>query len=116
MYRNLIALSLIASGLGTGIASAQVTVYGSDVATAHVSYADLNLASDEGQDRLKTRIHTAAKSICFDNNIDPLYLSAARDRCFDGAVRDGMAQMNDAMNQSLARNGGSGTQIVLRAR
>lgn len=116
MFHKMFALSLIAAGLGTGIASAQVTVYGSDVVTARVGFADLNLGSPDGMDRLKTRIRSAAKSICLDHNIDPLRISMQRARCYELAVSDGFAKADAIAALQLAGKPAAGTAIVLRAR
>jgi len=40
-----------------------------DAASKSVGYADLNLATAEGQERLEQRINTAAKSVCRVNEV-----------------------------------------------
>ena len=111
------ALILIAAGLGAGVASAQpVTVYGSSAPSARVSYADLNLQSEEGVDRLQARVRRAASGLCLNESREALELSLKRKGCYDFAIRGGYAQINQAVASKMAgRTGGSST-IVLSAR
>ena len=62
-----------------------------------VSYSDLNLSSKSGQDRLTSRIRSAARDICLANNIEEVKVTAARHHCFNTAVRGGLSQMNEAI-------------------
>jgi UrcA family protein len=66
-----------------------------------VSYADLNLASQSGQERLSNRIRSAARDLCFENNIEEVKFAAARRHCFDAAMTDAFRQMNEV----IAANG-----------
>lgn len=116
MYRKTFALGLIAIGLGTGIASAQVTVYGSDVPTARVSFADLDVTSPAGIHRLQNRVRSAAKALCFDNSIDPVWMTMSHNRCYDAALSDGFAQIDRIATDKLARGGRASGAIQLSAR
>lgn len=51
----------------TAVLAAPMFVYGVNAngeRVAHVSYADLNLATKAGHDRLNTRVRVAAKAVC----------------------------------------------------
>jgi UrcA family protein len=65
-----------------------------------VSYGDLNLASVEGQDRLSSRIRSAARSVCFENNIEQVKFTVARRHCYDSAMSDASRQMSEAIAQA----------------
>jgi len=62
-----------------------------------VSYGDLNLSSQSGQDRLASRIRSAARDICLENNIEQVKFAAARRHCYNKAVNNGLSQMNEAV-------------------
>jgi UrcA family protein len=62
-----------------------------------VSFGDLNLTSAEGQDRLSSRIRSAARSVCFENNIEQVKFTVARRHCYDFAISDANRQMNEAI-------------------
>jgi UrcA family protein len=62
-----------------------------------VSYGDLNLSSQSGQDRLASRIRSAARDICLENNIEQVKFTAARRHCYNKAVNNGLSQMNEAV-------------------
>lgn len=61
--------------------------------TARVSFADLNLDSAAGQERLVRRIHSAASSMCIEAGKQPLETITAQRSCFKTAVSDGIDQM-----------------------
>lgn len=62
-----------------------------------VSYGDLNLSSQSGQDRLASCIRSAARDICLENNIEQVKFTAARRHCYNKAVNNGLSQMNEAV-------------------
>jgi UrcA family protein len=62
-----------------------------------VSYGDLNLASQSGQERLSTRIRSAARDLCFENNIEQVKFVVARRHCYDTALTGAFRQMNEAI-------------------
>lgn len=68
-----------------------------------VSYADLNLASAAGAKSLETRIRNAAKQVCDIGSVRDLAAAAAADRCYDAAVTEASAKMQQAI--STARTG-----------
>lgn len=111
------ALMLIASGLGAGIASAQpVTVYGSSEPSAVVSYADLNLGSTKGIQRLHNRVRSAASDLCLELTREDLASSLQRTKCYRTAVGDGQMQIDRLVAERLAGQFGTGSTITLSAR
>lgn len=70
--------------------------------TRVVSFADLNLASKAGQERLGNRIRAAAGELCYEDNIEPLKLTIARRHCYSVAVDDAYNQMRAAIAQARA--------------
>lgn len=79
--------------------------------TARVSYADLNLYSAAGQDRLVRRIHSAAGSICIEAGKQPLSTFIQQHRCFNAALKDGVDQMQRLL--SARRSSASLASTVL---
>lgn len=96
-------IALILIGLGTGIASAQpVTIHGQTEPRVRVSYADLDIGTPEGADRLRSRVRAAAKGLCLDNNVDPLPFELMQRKCFRTALDDGYAKIDQAISYRLA--------------
>lgn len=112
------ALALIAIGLGAGVASAEppVTVYGSSAPTARVSYADINLASARGVDRLRSRVRSAASDICLEPVKEDLEVSSARKMCYRTAINDGFSQIDRLVADHLAGKASLTTAILISAR
>ena len=112
------ALSLIAAGLGAGVASAQppVTVYGSNAPTAHVSYADINLASVSGVKKLQNRVRGAASDLCLEPVKEDLDVSTARIMCYRTAVDDGFAKIDRLAADRLAGRASLTSAILISAR
>ena len=81
-----------------------------------VSYSDLNLASQSGQDRLTSRIRSAARDICLENNIDEVKVTAARRHCYSAAVKDGLSQMNEAIAARASGNTLAAATLVVRGK
>lgn len=81
-----------------------VTADAEPVPTARVSFADLNLDSAAGQERLARRIHGAAGHICTESGKMPLEQVSAQRSCFNAAVKDGFDQMQRVL---AARKSGS---------
>lgn len=83
-----------------------------DTRSARVSYADLNLASLDGQDRLQTRINYAAKYVCEDGTgVTNLQLMDAEFACRSDAV----AGAQPAFKAAVAEATRHGTVEVLGA-
>ena len=73
MYGKLIALTASIAITTTGLALLATPAFGKtavvaetlgDPAVAHISYADLDLTSTDGQNALRVRVDTAVRSIC----------------------------------------------------
>ncbi|MGI4880824.1 MAG: UrcA family protein [Janthinobacterium lividum] len=86
----LLALTAIVSvaGLGTAASAADVT------RSTTVNYADLNVGSAAGMQRLTQRVNNAARDVC--NNRDSQELAAlnAYNKCRKGAVASAMTAFN----------------------
>lgn len=68
--------------------------------SARVSYADLNLVSPVGQQKLQHRIGFAAKSVCYtDDNVD-LQMAPAVRACRDTAVANAQPAYRDAVRRA----------------
>ena len=114
---KILSLLLVAS-LGAGSAAAQqgVTVYGSTRPTATVSFADLDIGSKPGLDRLRSRVRNAAGDLCFEQNREPLEMSLARSHCYDVAIADGFAQVDRLAAARMAGNTSLVTAIIIAGR
>jgi UrcA family protein len=91
-----ILAGLIAGSLPTAASSEQLQSKDPTV-SEQVNFADLNLNSAAGQQRLKNRISFAAYRLCL---VDPPASpapAAADPVCFRNAVSDGLAQMERAV-------------------
>jgi UrcA family protein len=79
--------------LSGGVANAEVVVT-ANLPTERVSFADLNLGSQWGQDTLRGRIRHAASNVC---GATPTYRPVRENMfirsCYNGAVADGYRQM-----------------------
>jgi UrcA family protein len=106
MTKILIAACIALLG-SASVAQPPLIVSKTTVPIKVVSYGDLNLASAEGQDRLSSRIRSAARSVCFENNIEQVKFTVARRHCYDLAISDANRQMNEAIAQA-----NTGTALV----
>lgn len=96
-----IAIALAAAMLASAASAASVDpseVIASSTSAVHVSYAGLDMQSQQGRDQLVGRIHTAAAALCNDANIDPLGVRLKRMECYRNAVAGGVSQMNQIAN------------------
>lgn len=57
-----------------------------DAPSAIVRYSDLDFASDAGAQHLLRRIESAAHTVCFDQDVEPLALHQLARRCYLAAV------------------------------
>lgn len=90
-------LSMLLSGLAVlaSPALAEVVVVVADpVPTIRVSYADLNLGTQSGVDRMRTRINSAAGTLCLTNDVEPVKIRSARKACFNHAKADGYSKLD----------------------
>jgi UrcA family protein len=91
-----LSMILIAAVSLTGAAHAASNadiVVVQDSPSARVSYADLNLTSIAGRERLASRIESAASELCTERNVEPLSLKLDRMRCYRAALSSGARQM-----------------------
>ena len=88
-------LMFLAAAVAASAASAQrpVVVTADTQPTIRVSYADLNLASPSGRERLQGRISEAARTLCIDGNIDPLETEMDERSCYAASIRDANKQI-----------------------
>lgn len=100
-------IAAAAAFVGTSAAGQPVTVtkVADQLPTVLVSYADLNLGSPSGQDRLKRRISSAASQVCqfgyADMALDEFIVTQA---CYKSARADGLRQMDQVL---AARSAGT---------
>lgn len=97
MLKTLPALAALA------IASALVIPTVSQAAErteARVSYADLNLTTDLGQDRLQRRIAFAARSVCDIADSRDLKFARVVSDCRSGAIADAQPAFRAAVNNA----------------
>ena len=88
--------------LGSAANAAPIFISAEAAPSAHVSYADLNLASSQGRARLEGRIKAAAKNLCAvtgDRTVEA-YLTARG--CYDAALASGLRQMDEAVQQQAS--------------
>jgi len=98
-----LSISIAAAAfLGSAANGAPILINANAPPSAHVSYADLNLASSEGRARLDGRIRAAAENLCAvtgDRSLDA-YLTARS--CYEAAVASGVRQKDDAVQQQAS--------------
>ena len=92
-----IAVGSMLAVTGTAIAQPPVVVTRDAAPSAVVSYADLNIWSDAGQDKLVHRIRAAATDICYESNKAEVKVAVAQRACFNTALGSGLRQMNRAL-------------------
>ncbi|RJF93256.1 UrcA family protein [Sphingomonas cavernae] len=69
------------------IVSTAKSMPGDGVRTMAVSYADLNLRSDDGVNRLSGRVHRAAQFVCdLGTRVEPVEQRQDGRNCYDGAM------------------------------
>lgn len=102
------------SALASMVAAATVVVptvsQAQDTVSVRVPYSDLNLASQEGQGRLQTRIFSAAKYVCEGDlrNMDAISVEFA-------CRSDAIASAKPAFEAAVAEATRHGTVTVLGA-
>jgi len=91
----------VASGLIVGslanAASAAPSSRGDPVVTERIGYADLNLRSAAGQNRLKDRISYAAYRLCLVDSPATPSPAIADPACSRNVMNEGLAQMQRAV-------------------
>ena len=80
-----------------------------------VSYADLNLSTQDGARTLLARIHRAADRVCFvANGPQPLDLHIARRECVNDAVGRAVARLDIPTVTAMYQGGSAPTVIASR--
>jgi UrcA family protein len=98
------AASAVLASAASANVSTRIVVTGSGVTTAHISYADLNVASDAGRTTLTRRIKAAASYLCLDSSVEPLATDMERLNCYRAALTSGANQM-----EAIVATGETGT-------
>lgn len=97
MRKTVVLLGSLLFASGSALAQPPVVVTGDALPFQVVSYADLNIGSKAGQDRLVHRIRSAAEDLCLNSSKEQVKFEAARHRCYSTAVNNGITQMNSAI-------------------
>ena len=124
--RNLAVASAILLGASPAFAGQDqpVNVYGEQsesVRTERVSYADLNLATDEHRKLLNGRVSDAVKRVCLYRESLGRMVESSYNICADGAWSEARPQISQAIARArdTAMNGESSiaaTAITIRVR
>jgi UrcA family protein len=93
--RGTFALSLLVIGSGLAVAAPAQA----DPNSVHVSYADLNLASNPGRQTLQRRIASAARTVCVIEDSKELQLATETRECRN----DSVARAQPAYEAAVAR-------------
>ena len=102
MGKTVVLLGSLLFASSSVFAQPPVVITGGEMPYQVVSYADLNINSPAGQDRLTHRIRAAAEDICLTDNKEQVKFEAARHVCYSTAVKNGMTQMNNAIAARLS--------------
>ena len=96
-------LPIIAAVLAAGALVTPTVSQAGQVRSTTVSYADLNLASKPGQDRLERRIAFAARTVCEIEDSKEIALAQATNACRSEAVASAQPAFEAAV--AAARRG-----------
>jgi UrcA family protein len=100
-------ISIAALGLVSTAANGRPIVVTSQPSpTAHVSFADLNLDSQEGRAELEQRIRAASETLCIAGGDRTLTAALGGRSCYKAAVADGLRQMDKIVGQHVASGSG----------
>ena len=114
LIRSIAALAIGASALLTVPVDARTApvVVTADLPTRHVSYADLNLARDEGVRTLEGRVRGAVKNVCSDIGVKPFDLVYGE--CFRAAWDGARPQISLAIQRAteIATTGHSALPVA----
>lgn len=92
MILMLVTVTLLATAAG----AEPMVVKRDTQPTLRVAYDDLNLNSVRGRERLNTRVTAAVRTMCWDDNLDPLVMQLAEQRCYELSIREASDQINRA--------------------
>ena len=90
---GVLATAVIVAATATVDASGRIGATGEDPPSVKVGYADLNLASEQGQYQLKARIQRAARIVCSDFETRDLIRARVFEACVNKATAKGLAQV-----------------------
>lgn len=109
-------LTLIFAALATSAGAKTPVVVDSDSRlTVRVSYADLNLRSTLGRERLYGRVTAAARAMCRHDNSDPLKVELAEQRCYAESIRAAGEKIDQVIKaQSIIFASGSDVIDIVR--
>jgi UrcA family protein len=116
MTKTFVAISAVLLGATGALAQPPLVVTGDQAPTAIVSFADLNLGSRAGQDRLTHRIRAAASDLCLESNKAEIEFEMARRGCYRKAVSSGIDQMNEAIAGRASNSAVATTTLIITAR
>ncbi len=109
MNKFFLSMGLLAAM--SAVANAQpVIIEGSSLPSERVSFADLNIESQDGVRTLKARIRSAAGRICLSNQVEPLRARLNAMTCFRTAIGNAHGQMDRIVAERA-----SGTSLVAMA-
>jgi UrcA family protein len=97
MRKTVVLLGSLLFASGSAWGQPPVVVTGDALPFQVVSYADLNIGSKAGQDRLVNRIRSAAEDLCLSSSKEQVKFEAARHHCYSTALNSGITQMNSAI-------------------
>ena len=97
MRKTLVLMGSLLFASSSAFAQPPVVVTGESAPFKVVSYADLNIGSQAGQDRLINRIRSAAEDICLEGSREQVKFEVARRHCYSTALKSGFSQMNSAI-------------------
>ena len=89
-----IIILAVAASLATAASASTRDIVVADGASAHVSYSDLDVKSAAGQRALADRIRSAARTLCVENNVEPLSTKMDELGCYRVALHNGMTEMS----------------------
>jgi UrcA family protein len=104
MKTALISLAALAL-VSTAAHSTPIVVTSQPVPTAHVSFADLNLDSEQGRAALEQRVRAAAESLCNTDGDRTLDAILGGRSCYDAAVASGLRQVDKIVQQRVTGSG-----------
>jgi UrcA family protein len=105
-------------GMITGLALALTTVGTAPAAAApaltrSVSFADLNLSTNEGEAELEQRIKRAAEDICIERSDRDLLQQLLAHDCYKAAVADGTQQMRNIIASNGIASAAAATIMIV---
>jgi len=116
MRKTVVLLGSLLFTFSSALAQPPVVITGDALPFQVVSYADLNINSEAGKDRLVDRIRSAAEDLCLDSSKEQVKFEAARHRCYSTALNNGITQMNSAIAEKANGSTLATATLVISAR